>query len=258
MHLAGPVTRVVSLAPSLTEIIFAAGGGHMVAGVTTADDYPPAVNTLPTFSALPVDYENIVALEPDIVFASDQINSARDAQSFAALGIPVYFFSISGINNMLDAIDRMASLLSTETSVSDSLRHSLDSLSQLVHQFSHRPTTLMLVSDETLYSFGQGSYIHDLVARAGGTSVTAQLARRAPVLSDEYVLIKKPQVIIGAFGEDYEASDLMMKHPTWDVVPAVATSKVHSIDAGMFYRPGPRLVQGTWQLARLLHPHLTP
>ena len=205
-----------------------------------------------------MDYERIAALKPDIVIASDQINSTRDAESFLALGIPVYFFSITGMEEMLDAIDRMASLLSTQTSVSDSLRQSLDSLDQFIQQITYRPSTLMLISDETLYSFGRGSYIHDLVFRAGGTSVTAPLNRRAPVLSDEYVLMEKPEVIVGAFEDDYGASDLLIKHPTWDIVPAVANTRVHTINGDLFYRPGPRLVKGTWQLARLLHPDLIP
>ncbi len=252
------IQRVASLAPSVTEIVFAAGAGHKLVGVTDADDYPPAVDALPKFSALPIDFEAVLALDPDLVLASDQINSPRDAATFAATGIPTYFLSVDGVEGMFQAIDRMAGLLGAHSAETDSLRASLRQLRLVTESASQRPSTLFLISDETLYSFGRGSYIHEVIEIAGGQSITAEFDSRAPVLSDEFVLVEKPEVIVGSFGQTYDPNQLVLLHPTWDIVPAVMDGRVFSVDGDLFLRPGPRLVTGAWQMARLLHPDLIP
>lgn len=252
------IQRVASLAPSVTEIVFAAGAGQKLVGVTDADDYPTAVHALPTFSALPIDFEAVLALDPDLVLASDQINSPRDAATFAATGIPTFFLSVDGVEGMFRAIDRMASLLGTHSAVTDSLRASLRQLRLVTESASERPLTLFLISDETLYSFGRGSYIHEVIELAGGQSITSEFDSRAPVLSDEFVLVEKPEVIVGSFGQTYDPNRLVQLHPTWDIVPAVMDGRVFSVDGDLFLRPGPRLVTGAWQLAKLLHPDLIP
>ena len=107
-----------------------------------------------------------------------------------------------------------------------------------------------------LFAFGDESYVHDLIARAGGRSATANIGTEAPVLSDEFVLKAQPDVIIGTYGLDYDIRRLLTLHPTWDVVPAVQHNRVYTIDPDLILRPGPRLVDGTEALARLLHPAL--
>lgn len=251
-----PVERVVTLAPNLTEIVFAAGAGSKLVGVTTADDYPPAVDTLSRFSALPIDFEAITALRPDLVLATDQVNTPNDAATFAALDIPVYFFSFTTLDDVLANIRTVGRLFDTRaraTTAADSLSASIDSLRARMAGVD-RPRVLFLIGDDTLYAFGAQSYIHTLIALAGGQSITANLDVRAPTLSEEYVLTQRPDVIIGAFGADYDPGQLVTLHPSWDVVPALQNGRVYSINPNLVLRPGPRLVEGAWQMARRLHP----
>ena len=251
--------RVVTLAPSLTEIVFAAGAGPKLVGVTTADDYPPAVDTLPRFGALPVNFEAIVALQPDLVLATDQVNNPRDAATFEALGLPVYFFSYHSLEDVLEAILTTGKLLGTEAAARrtvDSLRARLAKLAAAVDTLRHRPTVLVLISDETLYAFGQGSYVHDLVARAGGKSLTDSLSNPAPVLSDELVLQLQPEVIVVTAGADYDPARLLRYHPSWDLLPAVRNRRICGIEPSLILRPGPRLVAGLEALLHCLHPEL--
>ena len=253
--------RVTTLAPSVTELIFAAGAGHKIAGVTTADDYPPAIMDLPRFSALPVDFEAIVELDPDLIFASDQINSPNDASTFDAVGIPVYFVSVSSLDDVMRVVRDIGALLNTPdlaNHAADSLTRSLEHLKSLTRNLSHRPSTLFLISDVTLYSFGRNSYIHKMIDIAGGRSITAHMATRGPVLTDEFVLAEQPEVIVGAFGPEYQPNDLLIHHPAWDVLNAIATGRVYGFEASVFVRPGPRLIGGAWQLARKLHPDFIP
>ncbi len=261
VYLSSVPTRVVTLAPSVTEIVFAAGAGSLIAGVTDADDFPPEVDNLPRFSALPVDFEVVLSLEPDLALASDQVNSPNDAATLEAVGVPVYFFSVSRLEDIARTIRDAGALLNTASAadqLADSLTRSLAQLRVLTEELEERPSTLFLISDVTLYAFGQGSYIHDMIALAGGSSITVDLESRSPVLTDEFVLFEQPEVILGAFGSGYLPTSLLEYHPTWDVVPAVTGGRVYGVPADRYLRPGPRLVTGAWEMARLLHPGLVP
>lgn len=254
------VDRVVSLAPNLTEIVHAAGAGNQLAAITSSGDYPPAVDTLPHVSALPVDFEAIAAQEPDLVLATDQINAPGDTETFEALDVPIYFFSFGSLDNIIESIRITGRLLGTEAVAADSaaaLQSSFDALRARTDSIPRqkRPRVLVLVGDDTLYSFGQGSYVHTLVDLAGGRSITANLDNQAPTLSDEYVLQQQPDVIVGLWGTDYDPSRLLDLHPTWDVVPAVQNNRIISLPTSLIGRPGPRVLEGVLSLARRLHPN---
>jgi ABC-type Fe3+-hydroxamate transport system substrate-binding protein len=253
------VDRVVSLAPNLTELVYAAGAGSTLVAVTKSGDHPPTVDSLDHVSALPVDFEGIVAKRPDLVLATDQINPPGDTETFDAVDVPIYFFSFGSLDDVFGALRTVGDLLGTEAVARDSaralerrvaaLRTRTDSLDE-----TERPRVLVLIGDETLYSFGQGSYIHEMVRLAGGRSITASIKTTAPTLSEEYVLNEKPDVIVGAWGSNYDPNRLLELHPTWDVVPAIRQDRVYSLPSSLLLRPGPRLVQGTRRMAALLHP----
>jgi len=254
-----PVERVVSLAPNLTELAYAAGGGSRLVAVTTADDYPPAVDTLDRVSALPLDFEAVTAQNPDLVLATDQVNPPGDTETFAALDIPVYFFSFASLQDVFDGLRTMGTLLGTPRAARDSARALEARMAALRARTDdlparERPRVLVLIGDETLYSFGEGSYVHTLVEAAGGRSITASIDNKAPTLSEEYVLTEQPDVIVGAWGPDYDPATLLKHHPTWDVVPALQNDRVYSLPSSLLLRPGPRLVEGAWRLATHLHP----
>ena len=259
VRLAQPVERVMTLAPNLTEVVFAAGAGAKLPAVSTADDWPPAIDSLPRYSTFPMDFEAIAAFDPDVLLATDQINAPRDADTFADLGIPTFFFSFENLADVARSIRAAGALLGTEAhadAAADSLEAAFATLQNRTSGVAAKPLVLLLNGDRTLYAFGEGSYTHDLIRLAGGTSVTADLATPAPVLSEEFVLTAKPDVIIGAFGEGYDVANLLALYPTWDVVPAVRDGRVYSLHGDFFQRPGPRLLEGARRMARMLHPEL--
>jgi ABC-type Fe3+-hydroxamate transport system substrate-binding protein len=263
VELERPVERVVSLAPNLTEIVYAAGGGSKLVAVTTADDYPPAIDTLDRVSALPVDFEAVTAQRPDLVLATDQVNPPGDTDTFEALDVPIYFFSFGSLGDVFDAIRTTGTLLGTDAAAADTAATLERKLSRLEDRSDklepdERPRVLVLVGDDTLYSFGEDSYIHRLVELAGGRSITDTLSTESPTLSEEFVLTEKPDVIVGAWGDDYDPARLLDLHPTWDVVPAVQNDRVYSLPPSLLLRPGPRLIDGARRMARRLHPTLFP
>lgn len=240
------IHRVVTLAPSVTEVAFEAGAGDLVVGVTDADDYPLRVGTLPRIQALPVDLEAIVALRPDLVLASDEVNDPRDADRLAALGIPTYFVRVETLADVSRSIRGLGLVLGTNKIadvVADSLDVALEAL--YLDEQVGRTSVLVLVGDETLFSFGRGSYVHEMVEAAGARSVTADFEMRAPVLSEEWVIDAAPRIIIGAWGAGYDVARLLELHPSWAGVPAIRDGRVYAVDPDLVLRPGPRLVEGT-------------
>lgn len=249
--------RVVTLAPSVTEIVYAAGAFDRVAAVTTADNYPPGVDSLPKITALPVDFEAVAILEADLVLATTQVNNPQDAETFETLGIPTYFLSNRSIDEILSAIIDVGDLLGTADAARatvDSLRASMSALRELTASASERPNVMVIISPERSYSFGPESYVHDLIELAGGRSLTEDFTTEAPILEDEFVLVAAPDVIIGPFGPEFKIADLLEHHPTWIHVPAVANGRVHTVPADELLRAGPRVVDAAWSMARVLHP----
>ncbi len=241
------IRRVITLAPNLTEIAFAAGAADHLAAVTTADDYPPSVASLPRISALPVDFEAIISHQPDLVIASADVNSARDIQAMEAFGVPVYAISFQSLEDVFDAIETTGELVGTQehaTHAADSLRQRLQKLADGAQAADdQQPRVLVLIGIETLYSFGRGSYVNDMVELAGGRSVTADVASPAPVLSDEFVLEINPDVVLIASNRPVSASDVAAARPSWRTLAAVQNERIHVIDPDIVLRAGPRLVE---------------
>ncbi|MDA0378715.1 MAG: ABC transporter substrate-binding protein, partial [Bacteroidetes bacterium] len=159
-------SRVVSIAPGATEIVLAAGAADRLVGVSTADGDVPVRSDLPRFSALPLDTEAVVALQPDLVLASEQVNDPAHADLFDALDIPILYLESSTWDGVLQSIEQVGDLLGT----SDAARKTVDSLTvrqkSLLERTSgleKRPTAIFLVSQETSWSFGRGSFVIDLM-----------------------------------------------------------------------------------------------
>ncbi len=252
--LPSPPRRILSLAPNLTEMLYAVGAGDRLVGRSQSDTFPEAVLDLPSFSTFPLEPEGVVALEPDLLLATDQINSPADAEPFARLGLPTYFFSFDEVADVPAAMRTLGALLHVNAeAAAAAFEARLDSVVQAVADLAP-PRTLLLVGDETLYAFGRESYASEAVRLAGGDNLTDAFGGAAPVLSDEWVLEAAPEVIVVLAGWDYDPARLLDHHPTWTLVPAVAEGRVYGFDPDLLSRPGPRLAEGIARLAALLHP----
>ena len=254
-----PVERVLSLAPNLTEIVYAIGGGGRLVAASQADNFPPEVNDLLRFSTFPLDHERVVELNPGLLLATDEINSPADADALAEVGIPTYFFSFTDIASIPTAMHLAGKLLGVDGKpAATAFEAAVDSIRTAVAD-RPRPTTLLLVGDDVLYAFGRESFASEAVRAAGGDNLTDAFEGRRAVLSDEFVLEAEPEVIIVLTDEAaYTSEQLLEKHPTWDIVPAVRNGRVHGIHPDLLSRPGPRLTLGLAQLASLLHPDIAP
>jgi iron complex transport system substrate-binding protein len=251
--------RVVTIAPGASEIVVAAGGLSKLVGVSNVDSDPSETSQLPRFSVLPMDFEAIVALSPDLVFASSQVNDPQHVKVFEALNINVFFLDGSNWDAVFKSIAVAGSLLGSEEEAAQAQAKLEEAKELLVSKTSglqYKPKSIFLISDATSYSFGPRSYVQELFDWAGARSATSTLSTPAPVLSDEWVLIEDPEIIFGTFGDGFEISDLLKHHPTWNNLTAIKSGKVFSIPQDLILRPGPRNVEAAYLMARKAHPEL--
>ncbi len=239
------ILTISSLAPSITETIYAAGSADKLISGTTADNFPSEIENIEKIGSFPLDIERLVALDPDIVFASDQVNRVDEADRLVELGIPVFFLASSSFDDILESIRTVATITSTPQGLeqADILLGAVRMIrSQVVLAGPSGRSVLVLVDYKELYSFGKGSYIHELIEFAGGNSITSHLDVRNPVLSEEFVLAEDPEIIIGSFGSDFSVEDLLEVRPSWAGLSAVRNERVYSINSDILLRPGPRVV----------------
>src|SRR5579863_9402869 len=251
-----PPTRIVSLAPAVTETLFALGAGDEVVGVPQYCEYPPQVTHLPRVgSFLTPDVEAIAGLRPDLIIGPGLSSSRREVRTLQAMGYPTLTIddnSLEGIEQSISLIGartgrqrEAASLLATIQSHIESVRARLAGT---------RPrTVVMLVGHQPIVAVGRGTYLDGLLRLAGGDNIADLSDQSWPHLSLEYIIAMRPEVILdGAMGSDASTpSGFWTRYPN---VPAVRDRRVYGYPQDPILQPGPRVWQSLEILARRIHP----
>ena len=263
VKLAGPAQRVVSLAPSNTEILYAIGAGSQVVGRDTLSDYPEAAKTATdigsAFEAL--NTELIVSLKPDLVLAAE-INTADQVKALEDLGLTVYYLknpvTLEELYGNLEIVAQLTGHASDAAKVIDELKARVAAVDEKIATAAEKPTVfyeLDATDPAKPYTVGKGTFITLLIERAGGQNIAGDLDAY-PQLSLEQVVAADPDFIIlgdSAYGTTPET---VATRPGWDGLSAVKNNQVFPFDDNLVSRPGPRLVDGLEALAKLLHPEL--
>lgn len=262
VKLDGPAQRVVSLAPSNTEILFAIGAGDQVVGRDEFSDYPEAAKSIESVGGSFGEYstEAIVALEPDLVLAAE-INPPELVKKLEDLGLTVYYLkNPTTIEEMYGNLEIVGNLTGHDvTELVDSLKSRVAAVDEKIAPLSSRPTVFYEIdaSDATKpFTYGPGTFGDLLITRAGGANLVtlAGITDPYPQVSLEQVVATNPSIIIlgdAAWGTTAEA---VKARAGWDVLDAVKNDQIFPFDDNLVSRPGPRLVDGLEQLAKLLHP----
>ncbi len=241
--LAAPPRRVVSLAPSLTEIVFLLGRGGSLVGVTRFCNYPPAATSLPKIGGvIDPDVERIVALSPDLVLCTTDGNPRDKVRALEEMGIPCFAVSPQDLGAVFTAIERLGVLLGA----ADRGRAEAGALrrrAQLASPSSRdveKPAALFVVSTSPIIAAGEGTFMDELVRLAGGRNAAARFSGRYPRLSVEELVAARPDVIFIAGMAGVERFPREVTR--WKEVPAFRDGAVITLDGDLVTRPGPRLV----------------
>jgi len=253
--------RIISLAPSNTEILFALGLGDKVVGVTEFCNYPEAAKAKPKIGGFStVDIERVVALEPDLILAA-AIHEETVIPALERLGLTVFALAPKTLDKVLDNITLVGELTGKSreaTRLVTSLEERIKVITDKTRAVAERPRILYLTWHDPLWTTGSGTIEDDLINKAGGENIAYDLTGHKTI-DLETVVQRNPQVIIVTTGHG-EAKDLpfhyIRNEPRLEVTEAVMTDRVYQIDADIINRPTPRMVDGLEQLARFIHPKL--
>jgi iron complex transport system substrate-binding protein len=248
--------KVVSLAPSVTETIFALGSGDRLVGVTTSCDYPAEARKIPKIGGfMSPSLETIVAKRPDIVIGVSSATDPAKAREMERLGLEVTLISLASVSDILSSIKSIARSLESPQA-GEKLVHKITlQMDQVRERVAPAPrrSTLLLVGLRPLIAVGGKNFIDELITLAGGKNIAGDAAQPWLNLPDEYVVAKAPQVIIEA-GMGSERDQVAKHWADLKSIPAVQHRRVYRYPSDKILRPGPRIGEGLEEIARLLHP----
>jgi iron complex transport system substrate-binding protein len=251
------INRIVSLAPNLTEIIFALNEENNLAGDTDFCDYPPEAAQKPHVGG-PVNpnLEEIVKLRPDVILATS-INRRETVAALDRLGLPVYITDPHSVNEMIASVQRIGSVLGAEKSaatLAENLRARVAEVDRRLANAAPR-RVLFVVWTDPLISIGRGTFIADALRRAGARSIVETDAEWPHVNLEDIVRLQ-PEVIVFATahaGDTQREIDALRTQPGWRDVNALSRGSIVTVSDAI-NRPAPRMVGAVEQLARSLHP----
>jgi iron complex transport system substrate-binding protein len=246
VRLQAPAQRIVSLAPHATELLFAAGAGKRVVGVSAFSDYPDAARSLPQVSGgMHQDMERILALRPDLVVGWQSGNTRADLEKLTALGIPVFLAEPQRLDAIPDTLLRLGRLAGSEREAQTAAAAYREALTQLrsVYQ-NRRPVRVFFeISVQPLMTLNQAHLVSDLLAVCGGRNVFATSGLIAPEVSVEAVMLQDPDVIL--FSDELGTAEAM--RDWWRervTLRAVRAGRVYAVPAQLVLRQTPRVLQG--------------
>jgi iron complex transport system substrate-binding protein len=250
--------RIVSLIPSLTEIVFDLGRGGLLVGATMYADEPPAAAALPRVgSYLHLDIERIVALGPDLCLAVRDGNPEHMIRRIEGMGIPVFALDPRTLPEIVESVMLLGNLLHAgerAAKIAREMEEKMADVERKVKAAAKRPAVFFQIDAAPMVSAGSGTFIDTLITAAGGRNLAAGSAGY-PRYSWEDLLVMRPEVvIIASMAGGYTEEELRSEWLRWPDIPAVRNGRVHVVDAALFDRPVPRLADGLVSLARLLHP----
>jgi iron complex transport system substrate-binding protein len=249
--------RIVCLAPSLTETVYALGLGAAVVGVTTFTDHPPEAREKPSVGGLTdASIEKIISLHPDLVLAMAELNRQETVEELQHLGIPVFVVDPQGLQGIVASIQHVGDALGRSTAargLSERLEERRLDIVTRVERLA-RPKILVVIWYDPVITAGNKSFITDVISAAGAQSVAADIPQAWPQISLEEVLRRSPDwVLLVRGGHGGITLEDLKARPGWAQLKAVSDNHVIYMDDQIFH-PSPVVFDALEQLAKKLHP----
>ena len=252
----GPYSRIIVLSPSLAEDFYAVGGEECLVARTDFCDFPLEIKSLPSvggFDGTSLSLETILAMEGDFVCGS---KGMHDFLVPALKGIPVYLSSPKNINDVMEEILFAGRWTGHEENALKKIEEMKNALAVIKENSSQKnqkkKTVYYEVWPSPYMSVGKNSFINDLISLAGASNIFKDIENEYPLVSEESIISANPSVIIlpSANGISLEQ---VKKRPAWAELDAVKNGNVFLVDADVFSRPGPRLIQAVEKLSQILN-----
>ncbi len=245
-----PARRIVSLIPATTELLFAIGAGNLLVGRTTWCDYPPAASAVPNLGdGITPNLEAVIATRPDLVILYNSAQNAPAASRLRKIGIATLRINTDALSDVA-RVSRILGRLTQHLRQADSLSTVFDSAlaSATPSPPRTRPKVLLLVWEQPPMTIGRGSFLNELVERAGGENLFPDVTASAGTVSIEAVAVRDPDLILTTSA----GPSSFAGRPEWQVVRAVRERRFLPVSGSEFERPSPRAPEAIRHLAKLL------
>ena len=252
-----PTRRVVSLAPNITELLFAIGAGDQIVGVDNYSDQPTGL--VERIAKVGSDYEpsleTVVRLSPDVVFTSRNDNRRETVEALDRMGVPVFVTDTRALADLDRTLRNLGTVTGRAKQAEDQingLRSGFEGVRRRVGGH-HEIAVLVVIWDDPLYVTGRGTFTHDLIEIAGGTNVAADAVGFAKYPLERVLHLAPDVLVLPTHSPETKGPGAVAYWSRWDL-PAVRNKRVYVVEDSLIIRPGPRLVQGAELLAGLIHP----
>ena len=248
--------RIVSLAPSVTETLFALGAGPDVVGVSQYCDYPPQVRDLPRVgSFLTPNLEAIIALRPTLVVGLELSSDVRQIRALSSMGYPVLMVSADTLQQIETSIETVGARINRRPQARQLVADIQAQIAAVQNRLTNvKPQrALMLVGHEPLVAVGAGTYLDELMRIARADNIAAAAGQQWPHLSMEYIIAMRPEVVLdGSMGSDPSSTSAFWER--YPAIPAVRDHRVLGYAQDPIFHAGPRVGQSLEIIARMIHP----
>jgi iron complex transport system substrate-binding protein len=249
-----PAQRIVAMAPHVTELLFAAGGGAKIVGAVNYSDYPEAAKRIPQIgSNRQIDMERVIAMKPDLIVVWMHGSSERQIEELRTLGIPMFHSEPRKLDDIAASLQKMGKLMGTEAVAEPAAAKLRQDLAALTARYANRPPVRMFyqVWDKPLYTLNGAHIVSDSVRVCGGVNIFAPLKVTAPVVNVEAVLQEDPEAIFST-GEGSQNDGGVNLWKPFTNMTAVKRGNLFRLDGNLLNRAGPRMVAGTAALCEKL------
>ena len=254
IRLPRPATRIVSLAPGLTEMLYAAGAGERLVGAVEFSDYPAAARALPRVgNSAAVDAERIAALRPDLVLAWPHGAGARQVDQLRRLGLPVFVSDPRNLDDIAQALETLGRLAGSEAAARAAARDYRQKLVRLRADHTNAPVLRVFVQiwASPLMTVNDRHLIADVLRTCGARNVFGEATQLAPTVTPEAVIAANPEVIL-VVAKSADAQKAFETWRKWPRLDAVRRDRLIAVDPDKLSRLTPRAIEGTATLCASL------
>lgn len=253
--------RIVSLAPSETETLFALGLDEQVAGVSDLDDYPEAVKDKPRMGGFQVNVEAIVAAQPDLILAASVIDEAT-VKNLTDMGYKVFQSNPKTINEVMEHIQTIGDITNHQAeaaNVVDKMKQEVQTVTDALASLSEDQKKKVYIEFSPGWTVGKGEFMDEMITLSGGINVASDIKGWSEI-NEEQIIQANPDVILYAKSvvdeNNRTLADIIKARSGWDQISAVKENRIIALDDNLLARTGPRVTQGLIEVAKAVHPDL--
>lgn len=252
--------RIVSLAPSITETLFALGLSKEIVGVTMFSDYPEAARSKPRIgSYVNISIEKVVSLDPELIIGTADGNRKEIVKQFERFGFPVYVINPTSLDEIFEMVLDVGKITGKDSAAKDLVHNLRKRVGFVVSQTRNikKPRVFFQIGVDPVVTVGRDAFGSRLIALAGGSSISREETIKYPRYTMEKIIAEQPEIIIVSTmkrGGDFERVRNRWKR--WKDIPAVRNNRIYILNSDMIDHPSPVIVDGLEELARIIHPEL--